>query len=238
MNTREEKISVSIVIPTLQEEEYIGEMLSKILNAASDLEIIVVDGGSTDETVEVARKFTDKVYVLSERGIGKARNYGAYKASGNIIIFMDADVDPPPDFLEKVLSTFKKGEKIVGITCNVMPKNPLPHELAFFKLYNLLLYIISFLKPHCQGKFLAVRRDAFLKVQGFNENLPCVEDHEISFRLSKIGKMVFLRDLTVYESTRRFRREGFLKVLKMWVINYIWLILLGKTMSKSWEPMR
>lgn len=231
------RLSVSIVIPTLQEEKYIGNLLSKIFSIDPNLEVIVVDGGSTDKTVEVARGFTDKVYVLGVRGISRARNYGASKANGDIIIFMDADADPPPDFIKKVISAFKR-RGIIGLTCNIMPKDPLPHELIFFKLYNLALFILSFFKPHSRGVFLAVRRDAFIRAGGFNERLPCGEDHEVVFRLSRIGRVVFLRNLVIHESMRRFRKMGFLKVLKLWIINYVWLILLGRTVSSSWEPIR
>ena len=92
---------VSVVIPTFQEGRYIGELLSKLSKINPHLELVVVDGGSTDETISVAKKFTNKVYVLNKRGIGRARNYGAYKSSGEIIVFMDADVDPPRNFLKK-----------------------------------------------------------------------------------------------------------------------------------------
>ncbi|MBS7604987.1 glycosyltransferase [Candidatus Bathyarchaeota archaeon] len=228
---------VSIVIPTFQEEKYIGRLLSKIVAINPHLEVIVVDGGSTDKTVDVARIFTERVYVLRERGIGKARNYGARKASGDIIIFMDADVDPQPDFVGKVVSAFKRYH-IVGLTCNIMPKDPLPHEQAFFKLYNFLLFILSFFKPHSRGVFFAVKRDIFLKIGGFNERLPCGEDHEIAFRLSKVGRIIFLRDLTIYESMRRFRIMGFFKVLRLWARDYIFLLLFNRVISKSWEPAR
>ncbi|MEM1514954.1 MAG: glycosyltransferase, partial [Candidatus Bathyarchaeia archaeon] len=200
-------------------------------------EVIVVDGGSADRTVEIARNFTEKVYILGERGIGRARNHGASKATGDIIIFMDADADPPPDFIKKVISAFKR-RHIIGVTCNIMPKDARPHELVFFKLYNLALFILSFFKPHSRGVFLAVRRDAFMRVGGFNEKLPCVEDHELVFRLSKINRVVFLRDLVIYESMRRFRKMGFLKVLKSWTVNYAWLVIFGRTVSRSWEPVR
>ncbi|MEM1587408.1 MAG: glycosyltransferase [Candidatus Bathyarchaeia archaeon] len=228
---------ISVVIPTLQEEKYIGNLLSKLLYIDPSLEIIVVDGGSVDKTVDIARKFTDKVYVLKTRGIGMARNYGAHMANGDIIIFIDADVDPRPDFIKKTVSALKR-EHVVGATCNIMPKDPLPHEQAFFKLYNFILFLISFFKPHSRGVFLAVKRDAFMKVGGFNEMLPCGEDHEIIFRLSKIGKITFLRDLVVYESMRRFRKIGFFKVLKIWIRDYISLLLFNRTVSRSWEPVR
>lgn len=230
-------LKVSIVIPTLQEGKYIGELLSRLSKVNSHLEIIVVDGGSTDETVSIARKFTNKVYVLKERGIGKARNYGACRSSGEIIVFMDADIDPPLNFLKKILSVFNE-KNVVGATCNIMPKNPSPSEHAFFRFYNLLLRLFSHFKPHSRGEFLAVRRNAFFRAGGFDEKLPCLEDHELVFRLSKIGKFVFLNDLIVYESMRRFRRVGFLRVLKLWISNYISLFLFHKTISKSWEPVR
>ena len=228
---------ISVVIPTLQEGKYVGKLLSRLSRIDPHLEIVVVDGGSTDETVSIAKKFAKKVYVINERGIGKARNYGAYKSSGEIIIFMDADIDPPPDFLKKILLVFSE-KKVVGATCNIMPKNPSPSEHAFFRFYNLLLRLFAYFKPHSRGEFLAVRREAFFRVGGFDESLPCLEDHELVFRLSKIGKFVFLNDLTVYESMRRFRRVGFIKVLKLWISNYISLFLFHKTISKSWEPVR
>jgi len=228
---------VSVVIPTFQEGRYIGELLSKLSKINPHLELVVVDGGSTDETISVAKKFTNKVYVLNKRGIGRARNYGAYKSSGEIIVFMDADVDPPRNFLKKILSVFNE-KSVVGATCNIMPKNPNPFEYAFFRFYNLLLRLFTYFKPHSRGEFLAVRREAFVRAGGFNESLPCLEDHELVFRLSKIGKFIFLNDLIVYESMRRFRRMGFLKVLKLWISNYISLFLFHKTISKSWEPVR
>ncbi|MEM2027510.1 MAG: glycosyltransferase [Candidatus Bathyarchaeia archaeon] len=230
-------LGVSVVIPTLQEGKYIGRLLSKIVSADPSVEIIVVDGGSTDGTAEIARRFTDKVYVLNRRGIGRARNYGALKAKGDVIIFMDADVEPPPDFVDKVLSAFKD-RSVVGATCKIMPGVSDASLKAFFIFYNLLLRLLSHVKPHSRGEFLAVRREAFLKVGGFDERLPCLEDHDLAFRLSRVGRILFLNDLTVYESMRRFKRMGFLNVLKLWLSNYISLLLLNRTLSESWEPVR
>ncbi|MEM2719109.1 MAG: hypothetical protein QXJ13_07755, partial [Candidatus Bathyarchaeia archaeon] len=113
-----------------------------------------------------------------------------------------------------------------------------PSLIAFFLFYNLLLRLLSHVKPHSRGEFLAVRREAFLKIGGFDERLPCLEDHELAFRLSKVGRILFLSDLTVYESMRRFKRIGFLGVLKLWISNYISLILFNRTLSESWEPIR
>jgi glycosyltransferase involved in cell wall biosynthesis len=228
---------VSIIIPTYQEGKYVKTILAKLVSINSSLEVIVVDGGSTDETVKTAKNFTDKVYEINQRGIAKARNYGAYKSNGEILVFLDADVDPPLDFIERILREFRD-RMIVGLTCKIMPKQPRTFELMFFIFYNGLLRFCSLFKPHSRGEFLAVRRQYFLKLGGFDERLPCLEDHEFTFRLSKLGKFAFVYDLVVYESMRRFRKSGLLKVLKEWVINYISLILFQKTISKVWNPVR
>jgi len=102
MQTETPKISV--IIPTLQEEKYIATTLSKLTKITPQIEIIVVDGGSEDNTVKIARGFTDKVYEIKERGISKARNYGAKYSNGDILLFLDADVMPPNDFAEKLIS--------------------------------------------------------------------------------------------------------------------------------------
>jgi len=228
---------VSVVIPTFQEGKYIAVTLSKLVNIKPIIEIVVVDGGSQDNTVNIAKKFTDKVYQIQERGISRARNHGAKQANGDILLFLDADVYPPPNFVEKVLETFNN-PKVVGATCHIMPTQSRLAELAFFKFYNLLIQLCTKFKPHSRGEFLAVRKNDFLKVNGFDENMPCLEDHDLAYRLSKRGKFMFIRDLIVYESMRRFRKLGFFKVVGTWFTDYLFFVLRGKPLSKVWQPVR
>ena len=229
--------TVSVVIPTFQEEKYIAATLSRLANMNHLIETIVVDGGSEDKTIQVARRFTDKVYVQRERGIGRARNYGAKRACGDVLVFLDADVIPTADFVEKVLETFGDST-VVGATCSIMPVEPRFHEKAFFHLHNSLTRISARFKPHSRGEFFVARRSEFLKVNGFDESLPCSEDHELAFRLSKRGKFVFIQGLTVYESLRRFRKLGFLTVVGIWLANYLSFVIRGKNVSKAWLPVR
>jgi len=228
---------ISVVIPTFREDKYIAAILSKLVNIKPKIEIIIVDSGSEDKTVRVAREFTDKVYQIGERGISKARNYGARQANGDIVVFMDADVDPPLDFVEKVLSSFNN-DAIVGATCYIMPAQSGLMERVFFHFYNLLIRLCAHVKPHARGEFFVVKRTEFLKARGFNESMPCLEDHDLAFRLSKRGKFVFLKGLTVYESLRRFRKLGFVKVVGRWVTDYVSFVLRGKPLSRVWQPIR
>ncbi|RJS85957.1 glycosyltransferase [Candidatus Bathyarchaeota archaeon] len=234
---RKRKVKVSVIIPTFKEGRYIENLLSRLQRVNYPIEIIVVDGGSMDGTVETAKRYTGKVYQLMERGISKARNYGAQMAEGEILVFMDADVYPPLDFPEKVLKAFRD-PTVIGATCNIMPIRPKPTEKAFFKFYNRLIRIVSFFKPHSRGEFFAVRRREFMMVGGFDENLPCLEDHDLAMRISRYGKFIFINELTVYETMRRIRKMGLLSVVKTWLINYLFFILRGKPIARVWHPIR
>jgi glycosyltransferase involved in cell wall biosynthesis len=231
------KETTSVVIPTYQEEEYVKSLLSKLARMNHSTEVIVVDSGSTDKTVETAKDFADKVYMIKQRGIARARNFGAYRSNGEILIFLDADVSPPLDLVEKTLESFRD-RRVVGATCNIMPRRPRTVERIFFSIYNRLIRSCTMFKPHSRGEFLAVRREPFLKVGGFNENLPCLEDHDLVFRVSKLGKFVFISDLTVHESMRRIRKLGLFTVLKTWIADYISFVLFRRTISKTWKPIR
>ncbi|OYT47356.1 hypothetical protein B6U79_04245 [Candidatus Bathyarchaeota archaeon ex4484_231] len=234
---RSRETKVSVIIPTYQEGRYIDALLSKLKEMNYPLEIIVVDSGSADRTAEKARRYTDKVYVINQRGISKAKNYGANRSSGEILIFLDADVTPPLELAEKTVRTFED-KRVVGATCSIMPANARTSERAFFIFYNRLLRFCALFKPHSRGEFLAVRRQPFFEIGGFDETLPCLEDHDLAFRISKLGKFVFISDLQILESMRRMRKSGLHNVLKSWVANYISYVLFGKTVSRTWSPVR
>jgi len=228
---------ISAVIPTFMEEQYIATLLSKLAKIEPPVEIVVVDSVSQDKTVEIAEHFTKKVYQIRERGIAKARNYGANHASGSLLVFLDADVKLPTNFAEKLYETFKD-VKVVGATCHIMPEHGTLVEKVFFKFYNILIQVTAKFKPHARGEFFTVRKREFMQVGGFDESLPCLEDHDLAHRLSRLGKFVFINDLTVYESMRRFRKMGFSKVVSTWIADYIFLSLRGKPLSKVWQPIR
>jgi len=234
---REKTATVSVIIPTLQEENYIEKTLSNLQKVKPPIEVIVVDGDSCDKTVEIARRFTDKVYSLNKRGISKGRNYGAKHASGDILVFLDTDVVFPLDFVGKTQKAFED-TTVVGATCNIMPSQFRLDTTLFFYFYNMLIRVLTKVKPHSRGEFFAARKRAFVCANGFDESMPCLEDHDLANRLSKLGRFVFISDLTVYESLRRFRKLGFWRVMGTWFTDYVSLILRGKPLSLIWQPIR
>jgi len=234
---RAQSLRISVVVPTFQEEKYLVKTLPKLVCLKPAVEIIVVDGLSGDRTIDVARRFTSKVFQMGGRGIAKAKNYGAKQADGEIIVFLDADVNVPKELVNEVLTVFSDSS-VVGVTCNVLFVQPRFHEAVFSRFYNFLVQASFWFKPHCQGKFLAVRKNVFLEVGGFDESMPCLEDHDLAFRLSKLGRFVFIKGLTVYEFPRRFRKLGLLRVVGTWMMDYLSFVFRGKPRTKVWQPVR
>jgi len=104
---------LSIIIPTLNEEETIGKLLSSIpsdelRNMGYDIECLVVDGGSTDNTVQVAKKHGARVIIVRRRGYGLAYLIGFRYARGDIIVTLDADLTYPPRFIPPILKILER----------------------------------------------------------------------------------------------------------------------------------
>jgi glycosyltransferase involved in cell wall biosynthesis len=244
-------LDVSIIIPTYQEDEYIKETLVHLARAKSvaalkgvKSEIFVVDSGH-DKTFELAKPTADKVFKFRERGVSKARNFGASKASGDILLFMDADVIVPVNLLEEVIRTFKD-EAVVAAISRVQPCRFGSHSLSASKrLFYLLDDIFvkncvnhSFLlRFYNRGDILAIRRDSFFKTSGFNEKLATMEITELIVKLSEVGRIALLKT-TVYESVRRLKRWGVLKSYLVWWRYYASYWLLQRPFSSTYETVR
>ena len=113
---------ISFIIPTLNEEKYIGKTLSYISLYKGTHEIIVSDTNSPDKTVEIAKKYTDSIVVHSKEGqkltIAAGRNLGASKSSGDYLVFIDAEICivDPNGFFDKAFACFEKDKDLVAIT--------------------------------------------------------------------------------------------------------------------------
>ena len=187
-------MEISVIIPALNEEE---QIVDAILSVGSEAEIIVVDGGSSDSTVEVAERLGAKV-VVSERGRGLQMDEGAMAAGGDVLLFLHADTRLPkgwPVVVRRVLSM----RGVVGGAFRLRIDSP-----------GLLFRIIeggANLRSRCLGlifgdQAIFARREAFLAIDSLR-SLPLMEDVECVKRLKRTGK-VMLVTASVLTSHRRW----------------------------------
>jgi GT2 family glycosyltransferase len=89
-----------------------------------------------------------------------------------------------------------------------------------------------------RGACQVMRKEVFERIGGYNPNIYVAEDTELFSRLVKHGRLKFFNDLHVYESTRRYRKEGYLKTTWLWTINGLWVFFFSKSYSKRWKDVR
>lgn len=240
-----EMYDFSVIVPTLHEEKTIGKTLSSIHKARKkskrNVEIIVVDGGSKDRTVHVAKKYTDRVLLHEKRGIARARNFGAMHAKGDTFVFLDADVRVPDNFFEELYEQFISNG-LSGANCRVMPHEevyPTRFEKGFYIFWHNLRRACYRIKPCGTGdNGIIVKRDVFHKVNGFDETLPVIEDLDFVFRASKHGKFAYLNDLIIHETIRRFRDMGTARFVKIYLSNFFHYLFFRNSRVRKWDPVR
>jgi len=202
---------LSIIIPALDEGEEIVATLDRLAHLrALGVEVIVVDGGSHDATVQRARMRSDRV-ISAPRGRASQMNAGAGKASGDVLLFLHADTRLPDDAEHLVLGGLDRAGRVWGrFDARIEGKRPLLSLVAWF------MNVRSRLTGIATGdQAIFVRRDAFNAVGGFPP-IPLMEDIAVSKQLKRRSPPLCLRELVV-TSGRRWERNGiFSTILLMW----------------------
>ena len=209
-------------------------------------EIIISDGKSTDKTVEIARRYTEKVVTYEgekRQTIAGGRNAGAKAAQGEFIAFMDADcrLENPNQFFTTALNEFSKNPRLVAQAAwiKVFPERETFSDKVFWSVMNNSFRLSNLLGIGSAGGELQImRKDAFLKVGGYRENLVASEDVDMFRRLSRIGKVRTNPKLVVYHSGRHGHVWGWPKMLSVWFLNTISYAIRGKSVSSEWEEIR
>jgi len=218
---------LSIIIPTLNEEEYLPLALRSIKKQGyRDLEIIIADAGSKDRTVEIAKSFQCKV---TKGGMpAKGRNEGAKVAKGDTFLFLDADATLAPGFLKKFMKEFDRRRLDVAGCSMKISRNKKLYRL-FEKLYTLYFKSTERFYPHATN-CIVIRRWLHEEINGFDETIRLGEDFEYIRAAAKKGKFGFLPRLYFFASPRR-AEEGMAKIATQYLLAEVYMSLLGPIRS-------
>jgi glycosyltransferase involved in cell wall biosynthesis len=203
---------ISIIVPAYNEEKYIGITLGSIKHAQQLLlnekgipaEIIVVDNDSTDSTANIALSFEAEVIKESAHNVAKARNAGAARANGNILVFVDADVIVPERLLCRIHEAMSDELHMGG----AVDTNYQPAKLSV-KVYLRMWRFFGKVGGIAQGATQFCRKDIYASLHGYDETLYMGEDVDFYWRLKRFAKrchghVQFIGDIQVSPSSRRF----------------------------------
>jgi glycosyltransferase involved in cell wall biosynthesis len=198
---------ISIIIPAHNEEEYIEQCLQSI---KGDHEIIVVCDACGDTTKKIALKYTKNVYGVYERNVSAARNYGAAKATGDTLVFVDADSVLTEGVLQKIQEAIDAGA--VAGTVRSRSLEDLWRANLLWGIAHTFRTFFYRIFPTASG-LLFCRTDAFAMVHGFTIKKKLAEDTHLLLQLRKKGKVVYIGDVSIKTSSRRLEKEGYLWTL-------------------------
>lgn len=203
----------SIVIPTLNEANFLPRLLEDLANQKEkDFDVIIVDSFSTDDIENKIRKLekTLKIkFFKVKSNVSRGRNYGASKARGDYLIFLDADAQIGSSFTELLKKSIKKTRGLIYIPSIMPDRGNFQLKMAFKLINSLVEFSQNLAKPFSTGGSMIVERHFFLRMGGFDEKLFVAEDHSLIQTAQKWGvKARFLRNLKLKFSLRRMRREG------------------------------
>lgn len=211
---------LSFIIPTLNEEEHIGKLLSALKpQLQKGDEIIIVDSHSRDRTVEIARTYGAVVLSRPKKGIGFAKTQGARKAKNGIFVFMDADCVPSADFARRIRKHFSN-PKVLAVGGLDLYHSDSGMKKLIYDTYSAAVFHSARLSHALTKKYwiaannCAYRRDVFFSVGGYRSVI--CEDTDMMRRLPPSKDVVYDPRLRLTLSDRRFRQQGFLKTLGLW----------------------
>ncbi len=201
-------MKVSIIIPTYNEEKNIGNVISYLMGVPfkENLEIIVSDGGSTDDTLLMAGKHQVTILQSPIKGRAGQMNYGVQHATGNVFYFVHADSRPPLSFYTDIKHAISKGFNCGCYRSQFDSKSLLLKVNAFFTRFNVLF---------CRGgdQTIFVTKELFEQVGPYKNEMLIMEDYDFLARIRKQGKFKLFNKATIF-SARKYDDNSWLKVQK------------------------
>lgn len=196
---------ISIIIPTYNESGCISNLIRFLkLHSPVSTQIIVSDGGSTDNTILIAAAEGIDAVRSPKKGRAVQMNYGASFAKNNILYFVHADCYPPVNYHQKIISAIERGFAFGRFQTKFNSPSRLLKINAFFTRFDWFV---------CSGgdQTLFITKEAFSKVNGFNDSMIIMEDYDMVKRAREHFKYAILKDKALI-SARKYNTNSWLKV--------------------------
>ena len=209
---------ISIIIPTINEASNLPLLLSDLSSIQKEGEIIIVDCGSEDKTIDIAKIYGAKVFISKERNRGLQLDIGAKNSKGEWLIFLHADTRLTHDWFKKI-NSFLKGNK----NSIYYFEFKINHKAIIYRVLEILVNFRSkFFKQPYGDQGLIIYRTNYFKNNGFRK-IPLMEDVDFLRRLNKKKDLKQL-NLPIFISSRKWERTNiFLQAIKNWQFRRRWL---------------
>ncbi|MGR3311219.1 MAG: TIGR04283 family arsenosugar biosynthesis glycosyltransferase [Candidatus Brocadiales bacterium] len=206
---------ISIIIPTLNEEDSIGATLEYLKGcvANTQAEIILTDGGSKDKTRDIASEYGIKALTGTDSSRAFLMNLGAKEAKGDILFFLHADSCPPKTFIKDIEQALKDESVVGGAFDHKFSEDVFSVKVVCF--FNRIRFHLT--KSYYGDQGIFVRKVAFKRLDGYR-NMRILEDLDFSERLKRVGKTALIRK-RMLTSGRRFIKGGVIKtsMFMLWI---------------------
>jgi glycosyltransferase involved in cell wall biosynthesis len=230
-------VKLSIVIPAYNEENYLPQTLDALNDALEKIpqaEIIVVDNLSTDATPEIGKHYGAKVFIEYVRNIGAVRNAGAENATGDVLVFIDADTIVRPGVFEKLVEAMSDENCFGG--SGAVEYEPIESRVVV-AWFMLLWPILGKLTNMHGGALQFCRADIFREIGGYDTTIYVGEDIDFHWRLDRLARdrnahTAFVEEPKVLTSSRRWNRMGLVRML---FFTHPITVLLAWRMRSMWK---
>jgi len=209
---------ISIIVPTINEANNLPLLLSDLSSIHKEREIIIVDCGSEDKTIDIANIYGAKVFISKERNRGLQLDIGAKNSKGEWLIFLHADTRLTHDWFTKIKSVFKGDKNFIYYF-----KFKINNKKIIYRVLEILVNFRSkYFKQPYGDQGLIIHREIYFKNNGFRK-IPIMEDVDFLRRLNN-KKNLKQFNLPIFTSSRKWERTNiFLQALKNWNYRRRWL---------------
>lgn len=209
---------ISIIIPAHNEEEVLPRTLQALKDQSyKNFETVVVTNGCTDRTAEVIRGQCDQLYELEERGLGPARNLGAARAKGELLLFLDADTILERRALETIARKFTR--RCASGTLRGVPE---PAKPSYKMIYFLKNFVHQMHVHHGSSGVILCWKDDFEAVGGFDNELYLRENSDLMKKLRRFGAYKYIYTTPAITSMRRYEKTGTAEMILLWL--RVWVL--------------